>query len=291
MDDEYTLPEGESAVELLVERKQRAHPAGRCAPYTVSLDCGHKHGLENRSLVMSDVQRPKFTYYGHSTVRVDLPDGKVFLIDPWVMGNPACPEALHEFERIDAILITHSHADHFADAVELAKRYRPQAVVANYEICVWLGGQGVENTAPMNLGGSQDVLGQRVTMVRADHSSGLEVDGTQYDGGIASGYVVRTAEGFTFYHAGDTALFSDMRLIAEIYRPSLGFVPIGDLFTMGPEDAGRACRFLGLSEVVPIHWGTFPILTGTPEAFASEVADRELGCDVVTLQPGEVLAR
>jgi L-ascorbate metabolism protein UlaG (beta-lactamase superfamily) len=204
-----------------------------------------------------------------------------------VAGNPSCPEELHDLERLDALLITHSHADHFANAVEIAKLYTPKKVVANFEICCWLEGKGVENTAAMNLGGSQEVLGHMVTMVRADHSSGLDDNGTQVDGGTASGFVVQTAGGYTFYHAGDTALFSDMKLIADIYRPRLGFVPMGDLFTMGPQDAARACRYLGLSTAIPIHWGTFPVLTGKPSEFANHVKERELACDVVVLQPGE----
>jgi L-ascorbate metabolism protein UlaG (beta-lactamase superfamily) len=236
---------------------------------------------------MSDSQRPVFTYYGHATVRIDFADGQRWLIDPWVAGNPSCPEELHDLERLDALLITHSHPDHFADAVDVVKKYSPKKVVANFEICCWLEGQGVENTAAMNLGGGQDVLGHWVTMVRADHSSGLDDNGTQIDGGIASGYAVQTAGGYSFYHAGDTALFSDMKLLADLYRPQLGFLPIGDLFTMGPREAAKACRYLNLSKVIPIHWGTFPVLTGTPESFQREVAERELACEVITLKPGE----
>lgn len=237
--------------------------------------------------MMSDSQRPTFTFLGHATVRIDFPDGQRWLIDPWVAGNPSCPEALYDLERLDALLITHSHADHFANAVEIAKRYVPKKVVANFEICCWLESKGVENTAAMNLGGSQDVFGHTVTMVRADHSSGLDDNGIQVDGGTAAGYVVRTAQGYSFLHAGDTALFSDMQLIADLYRPRLGFVPMGDLFTMGPADAARACRYLGLATAIPIHWGTFPVLTGSPEEFDRQVKDRELACEVVVLQPGE----
>lgn len=231
--------------------------------------------------------RPKFTYLGHATVRCDLPSGEVVLIDPWVEGNPACPDELKTFERIDAMLLTHAHFDHIADAVSLAKKYEPDIVVGCFEICHWLEGKGVENTSAMNIGGSQEVLGMKVTMVHADHSCGI-TDGDQIlYGGTAGGYVVRMPEGLTFYHAGDTALFSDMQLIAELYRPELAFLPCGDLFTMDPMQAARACRFLEVQRVVPIHWGTFPLLTGTPEQLEQEIADLGARCEVIKLEPGE----
>ncbi|MCB1035360.1 MAG: metal-dependent hydrolase [Acidobacteria bacterium] len=231
--------------------------------------------------------RPQFTYLGHSTIRFDLPGGEVVLLEPWVDGNPSCPDHLKSFERLDAVLITHAHGDHMGDAVELAKRHRPKKVVATYEICQWLTSNGVENASGMNLGGSQDVLGMKVSMVRADHSSGL-IDGPAiFDGGIASGFVVKLPGGYTFYHAGDTALFSDMQLIGELYRPELAFLPIGDLFTMDPQQAARACRFLGVREVIPVHWGTFPVLTGTPDQLEAELRNLGVNCRVVKLQPGE----
>lgn len=236
---------------------------------------------------MSQHPRPKFTYLGHATVRCDLPGGEVVLIDPWVRNNPACPKKLHEFDRLDAMLITHAHFDHMGDAVELAKKYRPKIVVASFEICQWLAGKGVENCSGMNLGGCQDVLGLGVTMVRADHSCGI-TDGDQIlYGGVAGGYMVRLPEGFTFYHAGDTALFSDMQLLGEIYRPELAFIPIGDLFTMDPQQAARACRFLAVRKVIPIHWGTFPALTGTPEKLIKALGDQGTSCEVIGLKPGE----
>jgi L-ascorbate metabolism protein UlaG (beta-lactamase superfamily) len=233
---------------------------------------------------MSQHPRPRFTYLGHSAVRCELPGGEVVLIDPWLASNPSCPEALKKPERVDAILVTHGHFDHLGDTAELAREHRPQRVVANFEICTWLEGAGAANCSGMNLGGTQDVLGLQVTMVRADHSSSLP-DGTY--GGLAAGYVVKLPGGYTFYHAGDTALFSDMQLIAEIYRPELAFLPIGDLFTMDPQQAARACRYLGVRSVIPIHWGTFPLLTGTPDQLRQWLAAVGASCSLVALQPGE----
>jgi L-ascorbate metabolism protein UlaG (beta-lactamase superfamily) len=235
---------------------------------------------------MNDSKRPKFTYLGHATVRCDLPSGEVVLIDPWVMNNPSCPDGHQGFDRIDAMIVTHGHFDHIGDAVALAREHRPKVVVGSFEICHWLESKGVENCSAMNIGGTQEVLGMSVSMVRADHSCGILDDGELVYGGSAAGYVVRLGS-YCFYHAGDTALFSDMQLIGELYRPTLAFLPIGDLFTMDPHQAARACRYLGVRQVVPIHWGTFPALTGTPDQLAKAVGDLGITCKVVRLDPGE----
>lgn len=236
---------------------------------------------------MNAQPRPTFTFFGHATVRCDLPGGEVVFIDPWISTNPSCPDNLKEVDRVDAMLITHGHFDHIADAVELAKRHQPKSVVATFEICGWMESKGVANCSGMNLGGTQEVLGMQVTQVPALHTSSIQ-DGDQVlYGGEPSGFVVRLADGYTFYHAGDTALYSDMQLIAELYRPTLAFLPIGDHFTMDPRQAALACRYLGLQEVIPVHWGTFPVLTGTPQQLQQELDVLGVNCNVITLQPGE----
>jgi L-ascorbate metabolism protein UlaG (beta-lactamase superfamily) len=186
---------------------------------------------------------------------------------------------------VDLLLVTHGHGDHTGDLVSLAKRFKPK-VVAIYEICQWLGGRGVQNLAPMNKGGSQHVAGLRVTMTHAQHSSMIEADGQLIYAGEPAGYVVTLPSGRSFYHAGDTCVFSDMQLIHELYRPELAMLPIGDLFTMGPGEAAVACRFLKPRKVIPMHYGTFPVLTGTPEKLRELLSDQP-EVEVVALKPGQ----
>lgn len=228
------------------------------------------------------------TFYGHSTFLIKTPGGKNILIDPWIKGNPSCPESLHKTEKVDIIAITHGHFDHISDAVETAKEHKAQ-VVANWEICEWLGKQDVENCLPMNKGGGQTVEGVRFVMTHAQHSSGIVGDGgDMVYGGEPGGYVIELEDGYRMYHAGDTNIFSDMKLIKEIYAPQLAFLPIGDLFTMSPLEASHACRFLTPEIVIPMHYGTFPVLTGTPDEL-KKLTSSVKGLEVIAMSPGETL--
>lgn len=228
------------------------------------------------------------TWLGHATTRLDLASGEVLLIDPWLDGNPACPQKLRAVERLDAILVTHAHSDHLGDTAQLAKRFGCP-VLCNFEIACWLEGQGVAQVRAMNPGGTASVCEVTATMVRAEHSSSLPPDsrGQRGYGGLAGGFMLRLPRGATVYHAGDTDLFSDMALLGEIHAPSVALLPIGDVFTMGPELAARACELLRVPRVIPIHWGTFPMLHGTPDALVAALAARAVETSVVSLRVGE----
>jgi len=229
----------------------------------------------------------KFVWLGHSAFRITTPSGKVIVVDPWVNSNPACPEALKKFDRIDTLLITHGHFDHIGDAVALAKQFEPQ-VVGIYETCAWLESKGVTKTRAMNKGGTQKVGEIEVTMVNALHSCGI-LDGDKIIyGGEACGYVIRLPGGLTVYHSGDTAVFGDMKIIGELYEPEVAMLPIGDHFTMGPREAALAIRLLGVKHVVPMHFGTFPLLTGNPDALR-KITRNIRGLKIHALKPGELL--
>lgn len=229
----------------------------------------------------------KITWLGHSTFQITTPSGKVIVIDPWVMGNPACPEPLKKLSRLDVMLITHGHGDHIGDAVALAKAHDPE-IVGIYEMCLWMESKGFEKTRPMSKGGTQKVGEIEVTMVHAIHSSGIEDGGKVIYGGEPCGYVIRLPGGLSLYHAGDTTVFGDMKLIGELYTPELACLPIGDLYTMGPREAALAIRLLGVRQVVPMHYGTFPFLTGRPEQLRDMTQDIA-GLEIHTLKPGESL--
>jgi L-ascorbate metabolism protein UlaG (beta-lactamase superfamily) len=225
-----------------------------------------------------------FTWLGHATFLFQSPGGKRIVLDPWMTGNPSSPESAKKLGELDLILVTHGHSDHVGDAVPLA-RSSGAHVVAPFELSVWLQGKGLKNVTGMNPGGTLQLLGLSITMVPAVHSSSIEEDGKTLYLGVATGYVIKFENGLTVYFAGDTCVFGDMRLIAELYQPSIGFLPIGDLYTMGPEQAAKACDLLGIKQVVPMHYGTFPALTGTPARLRELVEPR--GVQVLELKPGE----
>ena len=227
----------------------------------------------------------RLTWLGHSACHLET-GGKSVLIDPWFEGNPSHPEGFEErLQAVDLIVLTHGHQDHgIEDVPRLAKRFGA-TVVGMFEIVSYLGGQGVEAVEPMNIGGSIERDGLKLTMVNALHSSAIMRDGLPVTMGDPAGFVIRSAE-LTVYHAGDTEIFSDMQLIQRIHGPSVGLLPIGDRFTMGPETAALACNeFLDLETVIPIHYGTFPLLTGDPKVFAALVRRGT----VRVMQPGEAL--
>jgi L-ascorbate metabolism protein UlaG (beta-lactamase superfamily) len=226
----------------------------------------------------------RLTWLGHAAFRITTPSGTVILIDPWVLSNPMTPAPDKKFDRIDVMLITHGHFDHIADAVVLGKQFKPQ-VVGIFETCGWMESKGVPNTNPMNKGGTQKVGELEITMVNAVHSCGIQ-DGDQVIyGGEACGYIVRLPGGLTIYHAGDTAVFGDMKIIGDLYAPDLALLPVGDRFTMGPREAALAVRLLNVQHVVPMHFGTFPTLTGRPETLRELTSDFP-SLEIHALKPG-----
>jgi L-ascorbate metabolism protein UlaG (beta-lactamase superfamily) len=221
------------------------------------------------------------TWLGHASFRLDSPGGKRIYVDPWLNGNPKCPEGETTPERVDAIAVTHGHGDHVGDTVELAKKHGCK-VVALVELSAWLSNQGVDQSQLLNLnkGGTGEADGVKFTLVNAFHS-GAAPDGSY--AGEPSGVVVTLEDGTAVYFAGDTCVFGDMQLIGRIYGPSVAVLPIGDHFTMGPKEAGVALELLGAKRCVPCHWGTFPLLTGTPDALREHAP---ASVEILDVEPG-----
>ncbi|MBM7578935.1 metal-dependent hydrolase [Jeotgalibacillus terrae] len=207
----------------------------------------------------------KIFYHGHSVVKIET-NGKTILIDPFINGNEQT-DLKADDQNPDVILLTHGHNDHVGDTVEIAKR-SGALVVAPFELANYMEMQGL-NTHPMHIGGAYEFDFGKVKFTQAFHGSSYTTEDNQiiYTGMPAG--ILFMAEGKTVYHAGDTALFSDMKLIGDRHPIDLAFLPIGDNFTMGPDDAAYAAELLGAKQVVPIHYDTFPPIKQDPEKFIS----------------------
>jgi len=225
----------------------------------------------------------RITWLGHATVLVQTAKGTNIVIDPFISGNPKYPKSVTLPSKIDYVLLTHGHGDHISDAVPVATKHG-STVVAIYELASYVGGKGVSNTVGMNLGGTVQLGDVAATMVEAKHSSAAQDEQGTHDVGVAAGFVLTVADGPVLYHAGDTAVFGDMSLIRELYQPTVAMLPIGGHFTMGPKEAAVAVRLLAPQVVLPLHFGTFPPLKGTPEQLAALV---DPGVKVVSWSPGQ----
>jgi L-ascorbate metabolism protein UlaG (beta-lactamase superfamily) len=225
----------------------------------------------------------RITWLGHATVLVQTAKGTNIVIDPFISGNPKYPKSITLPSKIDYVLLTHGHGDHISDAVPVATKHG-STVVAIYELASYVGGKGVADTIGMNLGGTVQLNDVAATMVEAKHSSAAQDEQGTHDVGVAAGFILTVADGPVLYHAGDTAVFGDMSLIRELYQPAVAMLPIGGHFTMGPKEAAVAVRLLAPQVVLPLHFGTFPPLKGTPEQLAALV---DPSVKVVSWAPGQ----
>lgn len=239
--------------------------------------------MPSPTIKRSPTRSVSVSWFGHSAFSIASKSGKSILIDPW-MDNPQAPPGSADRVTPDIILISHGHSDHFGNVLEISRR-TSATVVCIHELSIFIRNKGIETVRGMNKGGTMDVDGVKITMVDARHSADIDFEREVVPGGEAAGFVVAFDDGFTLYHAGDTALFGDMKFIGELYRPDLVFLPIGGLYTMGPREAAVACRLLNPKVIVGMHYGTFPALTGTPKELRKylpqfmkrKVLDMEIG--------------
>lgn len=232
---------------------------------------------------MSSPQGTRITWLGHATTLVQTAKGTNILIDPFIAHNPKYPQGYALPEKIHYVLLTHGHGDHISDAAPVAKKHG-STVVAIYELADYIKGKGVIETMGMNLGGTVQLEDVAVTMVDAKHSAAAQDEhGTHYVG-VATGFVLTVEGGPAIYHAGDTCVFGDMKLIAQLYQPEIALIPIGGFYTMGPEEAALAAKLLEAKKILPIHWGTFPPLKGTPAQLEERLGSEY---EVMRVAPGE----
>jgi len=234
---------------------------------------------------MSLFKGVSITWLGHATVLIQTAKGTNLLIDPFIEHNPKYPRGYALPEKIHYVLLTHGHGDHISDAVPVAQKHG-STVVAIYELAAYIGGKGAANTMGMNLGGTAQLEDVAVTMVEATHSAAAQDENGTHYVGVATGFVLSVAGGPVLYHAGDTNVFGDMKLIAQLYRPELAMLPIGGFYTMGPTEAALAVQLLEPKFILPLHFGTFPPLTGTPDELAKFVGS---SVQVVRCAPGETI--
>jgi L-ascorbate metabolism protein UlaG (beta-lactamase superfamily) len=224
----------------------------------------------------------KITWLGHATFELEFETGEVLILDPWIEGNPSYPKG-YKVDRVDAIALSHGHFDHVGGVLPLSKEFAPK-IVGIFEVASFFEKKGAKNTIGMNKGGTVDLGFVKLTMTHALHSSVLQ-DGDQLVyGGEAASYILTFKDGRKAFFAGDTTVFSDMALYADLYKPELAFLPIGDHFTMGPHEAAYAAKLLKVKTVIPMHYRTFPALTGTPQHLEHHLQGE--GVKVWALEPG-----